>query len=519
MPTDFSTSNKDFQPPRLALAELPPPNPRTIGRLRTVSNVTPPTIYMDYGTYWAAIAGGAGLPEFNLKSFGALGNGTTDDTTAIQTAVNTLAALSVVGIFGAKLVVPAGVYPHTTITMPTNTNLVIEGLGYGYPSSGSTFKYTATTGRAWDLGNALSNNLEFRGLYFLGSGGTTATNDAVYAASTTMLHFSQCSFNQFGGSAIRIAAGTGLQLFNVEAQNCLLASVPSSYSGLAARQGVLDIGCTETMMQWCNINGVAGTLDANSGRAGNGFMIAIYLRTTAGVSRCLSSVGAFAQYGWVFESSQYHQVTNCRAEYNQKDGFLIEAQQSNFTGNRAQDNSHDTDNTYSGFNVTGWANILSNNKIESVIFTNKHKYGLDVNVGAGAGNTFTNSFNNNTMFNNTRPIYNFQVSGNTTFSVSGLNYPQRITGTGTQTFDGQKGDLWYFTVNANTTSAVAVTNLIEGHSYTLIILNSSGATPAITLSATFHVSNYAAPANGKYRKVDLIYDGTNLVGVSSGDIT
>lgn len=520
MPTNFSTENKETQPPRLALLELPPPSPRTIGRLRTVSNVTPPAIYMDFGTYWAAIAGGAGLPEVNLKSFGALGDGTTDDTTAIQTAINTLAAINTGGIYGAKLVVPPGVYPHTTITMPTNANLVIEGLGYGAPSSGSVFKYTATTGKQFDLGNGLTTNITFRGLYFLGSGGTNEDNDAIYAASIGMNHIEDCSFNNFGGSAVRYLAGGNAKLLKVEAQNCLLAAVPSSYSGLTALRGVVHLAGNETEMDRCNINGIAGTLDANSGRIGNGFMVAVYIG--AGASRLTNTVAAFAQYGFWFASSQYHQVTGCRAEYNQGHGFYVIAQQSVFTACRAQDNSHDTDNTYSGFYVTGWSNVFQGNLIQTASYTNKHQYGIHVNVGAGTAAYLNVVLSGNARTDSTgRALYHFDNLNNTPYSVTGLNFRQVLTGTGTQSFDGQKGDFMKLTVDANTATTITLptTNLIPYHGYTMVVVNSSGATPTIALDTMFNkITGYAAPANGKYRYITFMYDGTNIIGTSTGDI-
>lgn len=109
-------------------------------------------------------------------------------------------------------------------------------------------------------------------------------------------------------------------------------------------------------------------------------------------------------------------------------------------------------------------------------------------------------------------------TGNTPAMYGPLPYKQAITGVGTQTFYGTEGDLFYLTVNANTASVMTASNLIQGHRYEAVILNSSGATPAITLDTMFKIDNYAAPANGKYRHISMVYDGTNLIGQSSGDI-
>lgn len=65
---------------------------------------------------------------FNVKDYGAKGDGTTDDTAAIQAAIT---ACSNAG--GGLVVVPAGVYLTTSaITFPVNTPIRIEGAGMGF---------------------------------------------------------------------------------------------------------------------------------------------------------------------------------------------------------------------------------------------------------------------------------------------------------------------------------------------------------------------------------------------------
>lgn len=60
----------------------------------------------------------------NVKDFGALGNGSTDDTVAIQAAINSLPAA------GGEVFVPAGTYAvSASITLREGTNLVGTGAG------------------------------------------------------------------------------------------------------------------------------------------------------------------------------------------------------------------------------------------------------------------------------------------------------------------------------------------------------------------------------------------------------
>jgi parallel beta-helix repeat protein len=63
--------------------------------------------------------------EINIKSFGATGNGTTNDTAAIAAAVAALPATN------ATLVVPAGTYVTDVVTITGKTGLSVRGEGIG----------------------------------------------------------------------------------------------------------------------------------------------------------------------------------------------------------------------------------------------------------------------------------------------------------------------------------------------------------------------------------------------------
>lgn len=86
----------------------------------------------------------------NARTFGAVGDGVTDDTAALQTAITAAA--------GKALYVPAGVYMHTLLTIPADT--LIEGDGYA-----TQFKKNAD-GVMMNLGA----RSELRSLYLAGNG-------------------------------------------------------------------------------------------------------------------------------------------------------------------------------------------------------------------------------------------------------------------------------------------------------------------------------------------------------------
>jgi hypothetical protein len=83
------------------------------------------------GVTWRRVYTGA----LNVKWFGATGDGTTDDTTAIQRAINYACLLGV-----AKIFFPSGIYLVTNLSIPaytalTNGNRVIEFVGVAQPST------------------------------------------------------------------------------------------------------------------------------------------------------------------------------------------------------------------------------------------------------------------------------------------------------------------------------------------------------------------------------------------------
>ena len=83
---------------------------------------------------------------FNVRTYGAKGDGTTDDTAAIQAAINAAVATA-----GGTVYVPAGTYKVTsTLTIPNSgqVGIQVEGAGTGAyaPNGGSTIKVSFASG-------------------------------------------------------------------------------------------------------------------------------------------------------------------------------------------------------------------------------------------------------------------------------------------------------------------------------------------------------------------------------------
>jgi hypothetical protein len=99
--------------------------------------------------------------DFNVRDFGATGNGATDDTAAIQTAINAAGQVS-----GAIVFFPQGTY-LISATLIIRSNLSLRGVNSGYSDAPATGSMIAKT----TVGDGL---LVSRGIN--GSGGTSAVH-------------------------------------------------------------------------------------------------------------------------------------------------------------------------------------------------------------------------------------------------------------------------------------------------------------------------------------------------------
>ena len=88
------------------------PSAGTTGRLARVTDVSR-SLWMDQGSQWFNLSG----EVYNVKEFGAKGDGTTDDTSAIQAAITAAAAT------GGRVVFPPGVYLVSNLTGASNVQL------------------------------------------------------------------------------------------------------------------------------------------------------------------------------------------------------------------------------------------------------------------------------------------------------------------------------------------------------------------------------------------------------------
>ena len=83
---------------------------------------TTPILWTQFSAGGSAGATSGGLPVYNVKTYGALGDGTTVDTTAVQSAVTAALAGG-----GGIVFFPPGTYPISGVTF--GSSLIVQGAG------------------------------------------------------------------------------------------------------------------------------------------------------------------------------------------------------------------------------------------------------------------------------------------------------------------------------------------------------------------------------------------------------
>lgn len=131
----------------------------------------------------------------NVLDFGATGNGSTDDTAAIQAALNSIATSGTVFF-------PAGTYIASILSLPKSCSLV----GAGYSSTTLKLKNNATSNTDF-LTTNYQNNVKISDIFFDGNGANqTYVSDngqnAVLVRNSQNVAITNCRFKEWGKDSV-----------------------------------------------------------------------------------------------------------------------------------------------------------------------------------------------------------------------------------------------------------------------------------------------------------------------------
>ena len=296
----------------------------------------------------------------NAKDYGAIGDGITDDTTAIQNAIAAAAALSssLTNNITPRVTVlfPNGNYLCGDVTLSYGAVLVGVGAVLTQKLGSTNILVNSANGGIYDCGAV---NLTFQGL----GTGSTAGIAMTYCSRGI---FADNNFNNFGHQGLLIGSGTANFISQNYLQNCVL-----SKGGLAQTTGALQLGSTDDYVYNNEATCSSGSLSSS-----NLYAAACYLTSGGANSFISSNVFEISDVGLVC-SSYYNRFVNNRCDTNYGPGYKITGNYNQFTNELSLNNSRSGNGSYSGFLVTGTAGNMFSNCLAEIISGNNYKYGFE----------------------------------------------------------------------------------------------------------------------------------------------
>lgn len=302
-------------------------------------------------------------PEF----YGAVGDGSTDDSTPIQAAIDDLetAKGGTVQFLSKTYVcnIEAKSYVELKGACP-----MFKGSSTGTKSHSNTYLKASGTGYIITTAATAVHGITVRNLGFIGLGSGTALK-GIYLQDVSRSLFEELVFDNIADEAIRINDGNPNHFRRIFAQNCLLDT------SQAAKIGVLHIesGADDQWVSECEFTpSLAALTDANK------YVCAVVVDSANNFF--YGVVAAYGDAGFhITSNGDQNRFFSCRADLNFGHGFEIAGGGSNqFFGCFSYRNGQETDDTYDGFNSASCSgNIFVGCNVESVSGdAAKHRYGF-----------------------------------------------------------------------------------------------------------------------------------------------
>ena len=328
--------------PLLGLAQ----NPATGVQLNLTTN--------KYQTTSGVVLGAA----YNVRVYGAKGDGVTNDSAAVNAAIQAVSAGG-----GGNLVFPPGNYLGNFI-LAAGVHLIGAPGEMNVSNAGVTLT-AAATGAVVDTPIGNIGNVAVVGFNLQGLGSGTA-GKGVYFRNVNYGAVQDCAFNNFADQAIEWDTGVACRFIDLQAQNCLLNRTRSG------QDGVIDVtGGTDGFFER-----IEATASVTSSKTSGMDCNALYI---GGANHFLvSCIGEISDRGFYYSGSLCR-FSNCRADLNMMQGFYTTGSDGQFSNCLALDDSEDTTNTYSGFYIaanTSQGNLFSNCLIQN-LHPNVVKYGFE----------------------------------------------------------------------------------------------------------------------------------------------
>lgn len=370
----------------------------------------------------------------NVKDYYAAGDGSTNDTTAIQNAINAAVARGV-SARGVDVYFPPGVYRTTATLTVTGNNIYLKGSGVG-----STVLYPDfTTTDILQFGNGVSTyaSIGFKDMTIFAPSAHTS-GSTININKCNDVYIQDFSINNcftgvlIQGASIKVyvqngtinniyvTTGIGIQINNGAAGDTYITDIVMSNPPASKPSAGINILVTgHASLKRCNVTSCNYGLYVNPGASSDvnylfidhclfdscGAAGAYFYASNATAARIRSVMsvnswysGSAANYGIQFNTAGGTSILDalsfigCRILNNYQHGVYIQAGTNiSFTDCTIAGNGQQTINTYDGINIAAGVSSIQvmNCKIgQAGTATNQQRYAINVAAGASAGLVF-----------------------------------------------------------------------------------------------------------------------------------
>lgn len=363
---------------------------------------------------------------FNARKYKAKGDGVTNDTAAIQAAIDAASAAG-----GGTVYIPAGTFAFAdTLTLYDNVHLGGSGVG------STTLSYTSESeGVAFDLTgltNSSINNLTING------NNTAGSPPPDVDGFITMANATACVLRD-----LEIIEAPGTNLGSILLSG---TATKNSVTDIIARDGNGSaIGLTGSSCQGNHIGNVHVTdytgFGVRLGSGAHGNLVENVHTTSNGLELVATASGAYSNRidschaqgcgdnGFsISGEGKYNQVVNCTAKYNDGAGCWVWASYSTvtgctFVGNNQVPNNWPGVGISANYGGTGQNNIISGN-----VFDDDQATPTQHNNVRIAGNSYTQWASSQTIAAGDYRYYGLNVYQAITSGTSGATPPTHTTG-------------------------------------------------------------------------------------------
>lgn len=309
---------------------------------------------------------------FDVREFGAVGDGTTDDTAAIQAAIDAAEASTA----GGRVVIPPAVHVVSSTLIVDGAAVLLSGAGRGYHGVSAGTPLGSVLKLA---NNANVDLLEFRdstgdrqtpsGMEWItvhGNRGNNSSGSGVVVAGTRQVWITNCTVTRCAEHGIEAKQGSGGE----NTADCRIENCETSRNGA---DGIRWVGSDSDIVGGTSHSNVAAGITLSSGSC-----------SIIGTTIWSNDVGIS------LSAADKTRIVGARCDANERFGLNVnDADDVNVTGSSFWNNGQDSgvgNNQRVGLRVVGTSTgtMLSGIVASDDQGSPTQKYGLYIEAGAGA---------------------------------------------------------------------------------------------------------------------------------------